>query len=258
MMFNKSQLIAIIFIVAFFIIGLIVKGIHDYSVLPSKKDDLLNSKTNTESPLLTSKPVKKILVEIRGAIKKPGEYTLVEGNKYFDLIKIAGGATEKADQNRIKKNYTLKGGYTFYVPYKRSQNSFYRNKWIHLEIKGAVHKPGKYTLRQGSRYFDLIKLAGGLTKQGDSRRVKKNYYLKDGYSFYVPFKRFRKGILKNKWIDIEIRGAVKKPGVYKMRSGSRFYRLVKMAGGFGSKANRKKKYKNYYLKDGQSFYIPYK
>ncbi len=258
MMFTRSQLIAIVFIVTFFVIGLIVNGFDHYSILSFKKDNLLNSKTSTESPLLTSRPVKKILVEIRGAIRKPGEYTLEEGKKYFDLIKIAGGITNKADSHRIKKNYLLKGGYTFYIPYKRSQKSFYTAKWIHLEIKGAVHKPGKYRLKQGSRYFDLIKLAGGLTKQGDSRRVKKNYYLKDGYSFYVPFKRSRKGSQKNKWIDIEIRGAVKKPGVYKMRSGSRFYRLVKMAGGFGPKANRKKKYKNYYLKDGQSFYIPYK
>ncbi len=258
-MFTRSQLTAIIFIVAFFVIGFIAKGFISFDPpLTFEKDSSVNSNTPLKSPLLSSKPVRKILVEIRGAIKRPGEYTLEEGNKYFELIKLAGGLTSKADQNRVKKNYTLKGGYTFYIPYKRSRKSFYTNKWIRIEIKGAVNKPGKYTLKQGSRYFDLIKLAGGLTNRADSRRVRKNYYLKDGYSFNVPFKRSQKGNLKNKWIDIEIRGAVKKPGVYKMRSGTRFYQLVKMAGGFGSKANRKKKYKNYYLKDGQSFYVPFK
>ena len=137
------------------------------------------------------------------------------------------------------------------------------NENIIVEIRGAIKRAGKYHLKEGSRYFDLIQLAGGFRKTADKSRITKNYFLKDGQKFYVPFKKKpfeRKKIStnRNKWIEVEIRGAVKKPGVYKLKSGNRFSNLVNEAGGFKLRANRKKKYRNYFLKDGQTFYVPYK
>lgn len=50
--------------------------------------------------------IKKIVVEIRGEVKKPDVYYIEEGRVVNDLINMAGGLTEKADIiniNRAKK-----------------------------------------------------------------------------------------------------------------------------------------------------------
>ncbi len=64
----------------------------------------------------TIKYRKKILVEILGEIKKPGQYILFQGDKLYKLIKKAGGVTKVG--YTPKKNYYLKNGMKFYI-YKR-------------------------------------------------------------------------------------------------------------------------------------------
>jgi competence protein ComEA len=44
---------------------------------------------------------KKIIVDIKGAVRKPKEYELSEGARIRDLIQAAGGLTEEADENTI-------------------------------------------------------------------------------------------------------------------------------------------------------------
>lgn len=49
-----------------------------------------------------------IVVDIKGAIKNPKEYTLKEGARVRDLIEMAGGLTEEADENKIYYSKILK------------------------------------------------------------------------------------------------------------------------------------------------------
>lgn len=62
---------------------------------------------------------------------------------------------------------------------------------ITLDIGGAVLKPGLYELKSGSRYADLIALAGGLSKEVSKEFVAKELNLskelKDQEKVYVPF-----------------------------------------------------------------------
>ncbi|MDH4128659.1 MAG: SLBB domain-containing protein [Spirochaetota bacterium] len=132
---------------------------------------------------------------------------------------------------------------------------FLKEKKFYVEIKGAVKNPGKYLVESGTRYFDLIQLAGGFTNKAKTSHIKKNYYLKNGQIFTIPFKD---QFVKTKWIEVEIRGAILKPGIYKIKSGERFFKLLQKAGGFTLNADKRRKYKNYMLKDGQSFYVYYR
>lgn len=49
-----------------------------------------------------------IVVDIKGAIKNPKEYTLKVGARVRDLIEMAGGLTEEADENKIYYSKILK------------------------------------------------------------------------------------------------------------------------------------------------------
>ena len=48
-----------------------------------------------------------IVVDIKGKIKYPKEYTLKKGSRIRDLITMAGGLTEEADTNRVHFSKTL-------------------------------------------------------------------------------------------------------------------------------------------------------
>jgi len=51
---------------------------------------------------------KKIIVDIKGAVKSPKEYELEEGARVRDLINKAGGITEEADENIIHFSKVLR------------------------------------------------------------------------------------------------------------------------------------------------------
>lgn len=57
---------------------------------------------------------------------------------------------------------------------------------IIVEIKGAVARPGVYSIPKDKRLNDLLLLAGGNTDQSDMRSVNLAKKLKDGESYVIP------------------------------------------------------------------------
>jgi len=57
---------------------------------------------------------------------------------------------------------------------------------IYVDLKGAVKHPGVYALDQGSRVFDLLEMAGGLTEEASERGLNQAQLLVDQQSLYVP------------------------------------------------------------------------
>jgi competence protein ComEA len=53
----------------------------------------------------------------------------------------------------------------------KKQNETIQNKVIKVQIKGEIKEPGVYTVSNGERIEDLIKLAGGFTAEADVGRV---------------------------------------------------------------------------------------
>lgn len=59
------------------------------------------------------------------------------------------------------------------------------NKVI-VDVKGEVHKPGVYEMRQGDRITDAITSAGGFRENADQNQVNLAGKLKDEMVIYVP------------------------------------------------------------------------
>ena len=57
---------------------------------------------------------------------------------------------------------------------------------IYVDLKGAVKHPGVYALDQGSRVFDLLEMADGLTEEAAERALNQAQLLVDQQSLYVP------------------------------------------------------------------------
>ncbi len=132
-------------------------------------DNLIEKKEKT---LPSQKKEDLVQCTIKGAVKKPGTYFLKKNSMLQDLIQRAGGFSEGA--NKRIKNYYLKNGAEFTIKYESK---------IRVEIKGEIKNPGFYEMYMGQTLENLVSKAGGLTPFGIL--PKKNYFLKDGASFYI-------------------------------------------------------------------------
>jgi competence protein ComEA len=59
------------------------------------------------------------------------------------------------------------------------------NSNIYVQVCGAVHTPGVYTLAAGSRIFQAVDLAGGVTAKADVSALNQAQILTDGQMIYV-------------------------------------------------------------------------
>lgn len=56
---------------------------------------------------------------------------------------------------------------------------------IYVQVSGAVARPGVYELSEGSRIFEAIEMAGGLTEEADVRLLNQAKPVSDGEMIYV-------------------------------------------------------------------------
>lgn len=86
---------------------------------------------------------------------------------------IAAEDDDKAEMNGITKDYSNGDA----------------SRTIYVHICGAVKKPGVYPVTGTARVADLIKAAGGLTKQAADNSVNQARLLEDGEQIYIPTKK---------------------------------------------------------------------
>ena len=68
----------------------------------------LKNETSEQKPVSQQEEVKKLIVDIKGEVKKPGVYYLEDGQRVIDVVKKAGGFTINADNrvNNLSKKIT--------------------------------------------------------------------------------------------------------------------------------------------------------
>lgn len=90
-----------------------------------------------------------------------------------------------------------------FIDLPEAGSAFVKRDTIKVVIRGAVKTPGLYVLRNGSRFQDLVRECGGLVRFSDRKRVAWDRRLADGFEYYVPFRKCKKG----ERIDINRAGA---------------------------------------------------
>lgn len=71
---------------------------------------LVKTQNAKQEPILVENielPQEKIVVEISGAVKKPGVYRLQEGSRVIDLVKRSGGITDEADLIKLAEDLNM-------------------------------------------------------------------------------------------------------------------------------------------------------
>lgn len=97
-------------IIIFSIIGVVIIGFIVYQMIIGEDDKII------ETPVNNNFYTTEIVVEIKGEVKKPNLYHMMEGDRVYDLIKIAGGYTIDADTFKINLAQKLTDEMVIYVP----------------------------------------------------------------------------------------------------------------------------------------------
>lgn len=156
---NREKYIGSLVILAISIIFLIVG--YNISKPEQKKGTSENmfveSDTVKKSSFKTESSSSNIVVDIKGAVKKPGVYTLNKDSRINELIKMAGGFKQDADLNRIHMSKKLKDEDLIYVysigeEEKQFTNTNVSNSRVNNSVNGekSEDKNGKVNLNTAS------------------------------------------------------------------------------------------------------------
>ncbi|CAN5196951.1 hypothetical protein BH09PAT1_BH09PAT1_5680 [soil metagenome] len=113
-------------VIAIGAVGLLLIVIGLWSVLKPKDDGVIIEKADsstqkTESLSISPTPTKKIVIDVEGAVTKPGIYSLASDSREQDAITAAGGLSIKADEAAIAKGMNmaarLSDGMKLYIPF---------------------------------------------------------------------------------------------------------------------------------------------
>lgn len=109
------------------VIGLIVFGIFTFTkekeaVMQEVDHDLLTmieieeEKNDEQDEQMEEEERSTIVVDIKGEVKKPGVYEVNRHHRVMDVISLAGGLTEFADERHINLAQKLEDEMVIYVP----------------------------------------------------------------------------------------------------------------------------------------------
>lgn len=143
------------------------------------------------------------MVEVRGAVKHPGEYQLGDQIQSIrDLLNAADGLIESAytkrailhrekeDKSREIMNVDAVGilsGDAIDIPLHNGDVLFIPDKLdmrgnLTVQVNGEVHYPGEYPYAEHTTIKDMILLAGGITQAGSLARVDVSRRLRDAHA----------------------------------------------------------------------------
>ncbi|NOZ03915.1 MAG: hypothetical protein GXO92_04810 [FCB group bacterium] len=168
--------------------------------------------------------VRRFLVQVKGAVQKPGFATVTPLDRLSTVLESVEGLHKYADEEKVTvehpdgtkttvslKAYLLTGDLTqnptvregdiidvpFVQNYEAEQDQFVTMKETAVTVTGFVPYPGAYRYFPGYSVIDYIGLAGGILETGTDRnvRIKRNgttrslheiEYVLPGDQIYVP------------------------------------------------------------------------
>ena len=202
-----------------------------------------------------------ITINVVGDVENPGSYTFPAINTAYNILAYVGGPSKSGSirdiqikrDGKIIRNFDL---YKFlFTPEKQDDIFLDNNDYIYVpaqknivRIEGAVNREGKYEMKPGETFEDLLKYCGNykpdaFTKVIQIRRYDENKQILIDYNLDSVKAAGGKVILKHgDVVNVrsipdkiknynEIFGSVLLPGIYEWKEGDRVWDLISKAQG---------------------------
>ena len=200
--------------------------------------------------------IRDVSVMIAGDAYNPGVYTLNGASNMLHALHAAGGIGKHGSYRSIKlirnqKVIETLDVYDILINGKFSNNNRLRSgdiifvdpRFNVVTVEGAFKRPFKYELTNDQSLSDAIKYAGGISIDADLNNIFL-YRILDAQVQSLPIMNIsqfdninsidldRVYIRRNSFRNIEIAGAVLRPGSYKLVEGQTIFDLIEAAGGY--------------------------
>lgn len=204
--------------------------------------------------------IRDVSVLVSGNAYNPGIYTLNGSSNMLHAIHAAGGISEYGSYRNIKLirdgkiiddldiyNILVKGDFSSKTRLRSGDMIFVEKRSNVIEIEGAFKRIGFYELLENQNLSDAIFYANGISKDADLSNIFL-YRLLDGNIRDIPITNIsqfenieskdldRIFIRKHSFRNVEISGAVIRPGNYKMTEGENIFDLIERSGGYTQNA----------------------
>jgi comEA protein len=147
-----------------------------------------------------------------------------------------------------------------YQPYNFQTQDTKSYDLQYVEIRGEVRFPGVYELNGQEIIKNIIDKAGGLTEKADISSINQADLVESNMLIIIP--RLEETEFyeeeNNKSVYVDIKGEVKKPGVYQVTRNTRIFDLIAIAGGLTDKADISRINLSELIDDGYLLIIPAK
>lgn len=130
---------------------------------PQESSEVMMAGSEAQSSSVTSNPStdsvqksakkQKVMVDVKGAVKKPGVYEVKPGMRVVDGIELAGGLTESADRKNINMALQLSDQQVVYIPIKGEIKDFDPK-----QLMGTAGNAGNESLASSSSAGELVNI----------------------------------------------------------------------------------------------------
>ncbi len=224
-----------------------------------------NGEGGTTFVEITLGSLRAIRVFVVGEVARPGAYELTSVSTIFTALHAAGGPGPQGSLRSVRLmrgkevvgdldlyDYLLTGSRSGDAVLREGDTVYVPAREITVSIDGEIRRPLTYEMKKGEGVRDLIRYAGGLTAEAETKlvhvnrilppqeriqhspdrvqrdldlRLKMIHLMQDGDVVSVARIADR---LEN-WVSVE--GNVKRPGRYEYRAGVTVRTLIQQAGG---------------------------
>ena len=172
--------------------------------VPITTSSTTSTTLNSSQTKPTSTPtLKKVYVEIKGEVRFPGVYYVVEGTRLFEVIQLAGGQKSTADSSKINLSIPVYDTMVVVIPslvkittttsivpsIKTTASSINGSTtvgMITVLLTGEVQMPGSYQVYMSTTFAQLIAMAGGVTNLADMSKIDGSKAIGLVSSLHVP------------------------------------------------------------------------
>ncbi|WIL72535.1 helix-hairpin-helix domain-containing protein [Pediococcus acidilactici] len=130
---------------------------------PQENSEVMMAGSEAQSSSVTSNPStdsvqksagkQKLMVDVKGAVKKPGVYEVKPGMRVVDGIELDGGLTESADRKNINMALQLSDQQVVYIPIKGEIKDFDPK-----HLMGTAGNAGNESLASSSSAGELVNI----------------------------------------------------------------------------------------------------
>ncbi|MBM6753531.1 helix-hairpin-helix domain-containing protein [Lactobacillus alvi] len=131
-------------------------------------NNAVNQTSQVKSIASSATPTGKVTVDIKGAVNKPGVYTLPKTSRVQEAVTAAGGQTSQADMHQVNLAKELMDQQVVYIPVQGEQLSGVTTASA-TGLDGSTDSSGsqpKINLNQATK-DDLLKISGIGDKKAD-------------------------------------------------------------------------------------------